>query len=504
MMKKLLSLLLLIPSLLVAANQPKNAQIADGVTFDPNNIIIAQPNGKLMTIPMVWNATNSTISLTGNLSASSITVNSIGGADANGQLLIGGSGGVFLKGNITGTGGAVVTLGNGTITLSTLGARNIIIGNTTVTPDATGNFTIIEGSGVTLIGNNTNKSLTISSSGGSSLFTGLTTAIPDAQSVPSDWSLTGVNGIPAFTTPDADYKVIMKVDGTVADVTFSPVAGEVADNSTVALATVTSGASIRYNTGVDEGATSTPTRASGTVYSTPITITDPVYIKAIAYKDYSIDSAVTGAAYTVAASGPSLVNSTHDQGNVSSATTSGIDTTGANLIVVSVAYYLNAPTLTDSEANTWTPLTVRGSGDYKTILYYCYGPSVDVSHTFDASAGASYPSIQVLAFSGVSSSPFDQENGASATSWTSLSTGSITPTQANTLAIVGLSYDSGSGTISVGSGFTLGPVSATVGGECLGGAIAYKVLSATDALNPAWGSTSSYGQGAASIANFKY
>jgi len=122
---------------------------------------------------------------------------------------------------------------------------------------------------------------------------------PNADAVESGWSLTGVNGIPECTTPDADWKAVVKVEGTVADPVFSVASGEVADDSTVEITCATSGASIRYTTNGD-----TPTRASGTVYSGAITITDDVTIKAIAYKDYSIDSAVTDEAYTIPAGAP--------------------------------------------------------------------------------------------------------------------------------------------------------------------------------------------------------
>ncbi len=85
---------------------------------------------------------------------------------------------------------------------------------------------------------------------------------------------------------------------TVANPSFDPVAGEVDDNDTVTLSTTTSGASIRYT--VDG---STPTNTTGTLYSTPIVITDDVTIKAIAYKTGSISSSVVTQAYTVAESG---------------------------------------------------------------------------------------------------------------------------------------------------------------------------------------------------------
>lgn len=138
--------------------------------------------------------------------------------------------------------------------------------------------------------------------GGSASFsTGMTMLIPASgtySTPPSGWSLTGVNGIPALTTPDADYQAIVKVAGTVADPTFSPAAGSYSSNQTVTISTVTSGASIKYTTNGTDAS-----RSVGTSYSTPITVSSNQTVKAIAYKDYYVDSAVASAAYTITASG---------------------------------------------------------------------------------------------------------------------------------------------------------------------------------------------------------
>lgn len=81
---------------------------------------------------------------------------------------------------------------------------------------------------------------------------------------------------------------------TVAAPTADPVAGAVALNSTVALSTITAGATIRYTL---DG--STP-NATSTIYDGPITIDEAKTIKAMAFKAGSNPSTVLSAAYTIA------------------------------------------------------------------------------------------------------------------------------------------------------------------------------------------------------------
>ena len=76
--------------------------------------------------------------------------------------------------------------------------------------------------------------------------------------------------------------------------TFSPVAGEVAANSTVTISCATEDATIHYT---DDG--SAPT-AESAVYSSPILIDATKTIKAIAVKDNYLNSEVASAAYTIA------------------------------------------------------------------------------------------------------------------------------------------------------------------------------------------------------------
>jgi fibronectin type 3 domain-containing protein len=87
----------------------------------------------------------------------------------------------------------------------------------------------------------------------------------------------------------------------VATPTASVVAGAVISGTTITLSTTTAGATIYYTT---NGAA--PTTAS-TQYATPITVTTPLTIKAIAVKSGFIDSSVLTTAYTISTGTGSVV-----------------------------------------------------------------------------------------------------------------------------------------------------------------------------------------------------
>jgi len=99
----------------------------------------------------------------------------------------------------------------------------------------------------------------------------------------------------AYTTAELASYIPAAYGTTVVAPTATPDTGDVADNSTVTLASATSGASIFYT---NDG--STPTRSSA-LYSVPIVITDAVMIKAIAIKAGMNDSPIKTAIYTITA-----------------------------------------------------------------------------------------------------------------------------------------------------------------------------------------------------------
>jgi hypothetical protein len=86
--------------------------------------------------------------------------------------------------------------------------------------------------------------------------------------------------------------------GAVSDPGFSPAGGSYATAQSVAITTATSGASIRYTTNG-----SNPTASSGTVYTTPVSVSVTTTLKAIAYKSGQADSNVVSATYTIGGGG---------------------------------------------------------------------------------------------------------------------------------------------------------------------------------------------------------
>lgn len=179
-------------------------------------------------------------------------------------------------------------------------------------------------------------------------------------------------------------------------------------------------------------------------------------------------------------------------------TTSAIDTTGANLICVYVSSDTGSSTgMSDSQGNTYTALTTHGTTNPNAArLYYCLSPTVGTSHTFTYGS-TGFPSILVQAFSGVDS--FDSQNGSSATSISTLQTGSVTPPANGCLVVTG----TGSQIIpsSINSGFTITDSIQIGGGIHYAGGMAYLIQTSAASVNPTWTYSSSTNAGA-SIAVF--
>lgn len=200
----------------------------------------------------------------------------------------------------------------------------------------------------------------------------------------------------------------------------------------------------------------------------------------------------------------SLVTHVEAGGSANGVTTGTVDTTGATLIVISTSRYSPAgesTTVSDSKGNTWTALTLSQANGVANRLYYCANPTVGSGHTFSTSDTGSYPSIAVLAFTGNTATPFDQENGGLAVA-TSLTIPSVTPTEDNELIVAGISHENNTaGSVTINGGFTAYTV-AYSSGNSEGGGIAYLIQTTATAASPTWNITNSAAI-AARIATFK-
>lgn len=185
-------------------------------------------------------------------------------------------------------------------------------------------------------------------------------------------------------------------------------------------------------------------------------------------------------------------------------TTGAVSMTGANFFAVSVSYYTTPPTITDSSSNSWSCLTAHTVGGANTGNRICYTANATstAAHTFTATCTGCFPAVVAMGFAGVKvTSPFDQQNGATTASGTSLQTGSVTPTEDNELLIAGLGFDLNN-TITINESFSTVYQVDFASGASMGVAGAYKIQTTAAAINPtlSWGNT---GEAASSIATFK-
>jgi len=188
--------------------------------------------------------------------------------------------------------------------------------------------------------------------------------------------------------------------------------------------------------------------------------------------------------------------------------TSAINTSGATFLVVSLATFGTTATGTfsDSKSNTWVPLTRRGSSITVDVqMWACYSPTVGTGHTFsyDTTPNGSYASMEVLAFSGITTSAINASNGATTLATMLAQSGSITPSVGNTLVIAGLGINANTGgSISINGGYTITDTVAY--GSNFGSSAAYLVLTSASAQNPTWTSANSATSLTAAIAAFAY
>lgn len=177
-----------------------------------------------------------------------------------------------------------------------------------------------------------------------------------------------------------------------------------------------------------------------------------------------------------AAPGPGLIASTK-MAAANSGTSPGINTTGADLIVIVVADYqpAAASNISDSLGNIWTSLSISTAAPVaRCRILYCSNPIVGAGHTFSATSPGSdtFPCIGVAAFSGYPL--FDVDGSNLGGNGTVLDSGPVLPT-GPCIVVAALSYLATSAVID--NGFTVIEVSNDLAGFRMG--MAYKISTAT-------------------------
>ena len=155
----------------------------------------------------------------------------------------------------------------------------------------------------------------------------------------------------------------------------------------------------------------------------------------------------------------SLVSHVEMNGPSGGGTSTSIDTTGANLIILAVASYFAAgsTTISDNKSNSYSLILTKSSFDsaVKLTTWYCLNPTVGTGHNFTFSVGGSYPTLMASAWSGAaSSSALDQYDGKVNTSAsTSINPAYISPSEDNQLIYTALGGGANS-TESISDSFT--------------------------------------------------
>lgn len=172
-------------------------------------------------------------------------------------------------------------------------------------------------------------------------------------------------------------------------------------------------------------------------------------------------------------------------------TTAGINTAGATLLVAVIGFLSaggRTMSLTDSNSNTWSQLT-QNDGTLANQTYYAVNPTVGAGHTFTGTNGGTtaYGSLCVAAFSGVvTTTPFDQSNGAQNASSTTQQPGSITPSANNELVVTTLENNTPLNTLTINGSYSITDQVTAVGGNTVGSGLAYWVQTTATATNPTW------------------
>lgn len=180
--------------------------------------------------------------------------------------------------------------------------------------------------------------------------------------------------------------------------------------------------------------------------------------------------------------------------------TAAIDTTGADFLIISTAWWTGGGgtgvTMADSKSNTWTVGVVQSgvSTDIRQQFFYCFSPIVGSGHTFTAtSVGATtYPNVIVHAFSGIGAGSYSDRSGVGSTVGTpsALAIPGIITTENGALVITGWAMNgSAVPTVAAFGSFTTDFAmifQAGIGGVSFNGAISYLVQPTAGNIGATW------------------
>lgn len=172
----------------------------------------------------------------------------------------------------------------------------------------------------------------------------------------------------------------------------------------------------------------------------------------------------------------------------SNVTTSGVNTTGANLIVVAIssAKAGTVPVLSDSKGNTWTSVGAFSSTALASVSYfYCTNPTVGAGHTFTASSTAGLPLLTAFAFSGAGTvfSVYQSTAHATASATSNQASASFANVGDGCAFITGIC--SGGSSYNTPTGYTV-TVSNFLAATHMGGGAGYKIQTTGSAESPTW------------------
>ena len=184
----------------------------------------------------------------------------------------------------------------------------------------------------------------------------------------------------------------------------------------------------------------------------------------------------------------SIIASTSKQStNATSVTTTGINTGGADMIIVVLDCELldNAHTITDSKSNTWTALTKYNNGARAVRAFICLGPTTDSSHTFSFSVVSpeTQPTLHVLAVSGADQGTQPDKSATSQNNQLP----STTPSANNELVITYICTRNTPPLGSAPTGYTAAGTIFNSTANADGGGLAYLIQTTAAATAPLWG-----------------